>query len=387
MTGKIIGFAHNFCNLKCKENYHTIPVLAHNQFRFDFLLFLKGIRPSVWETSDIAIGGKNPTNVNFANIKSQVKFIDTIKYFQQSLGNLADSMTDEEKHNVRKNCRNFIADKLMFLNEENEKWVLDYLCSGKGMIPYQMITDFDSLNLRPDGDFFKGESFYSTLKEKNISEEEYEKVKNFFTILRLKTLGDLNKIYNFQDTTILCEIFEQRANLLQKLFKYNPRKCNSASGFSGCVQRLKSKCCIALPVDAEIIRVFEQTLIGGYSCVNTRMAFDTEIFLKDAENQKVIFKTQNNQLKRFSSKIIKMYENNQYGMATTRPLPYGCIKREKKVLSIEELTDLIKNVTLEDKIGHIFTIDIEFSDIDEKNLLFNEIYPPIFEKKEENSSL
>ena len=387
MTGKIIGFAHNFCNLKCKENYHTIPVLAHNQFRFDFFLFLKGIRPSVWETSDIAIGGKNPTNVNFANIKSQVKFIDTIKYFQQSLGNLADSMTDEEKHNVRKNCRNFIADKLMFLNEENEKWVLDYLCSGKGMIPYQMITDFDSLNLRPDGDFFKGESFYSTLKEKNISEEEYEKVKNFFTILRLKTLGDLNKIYNFQDTTILCEIFEQRANLLQKLFKYNPRKCNSASGFSGCVQRLKSKCCIALPVDAEIIRVFEQTLIGGYSCVNTRMAFDTEIFLKDAENQKVIFKTQNNQLKRFSSKIIKMYENNQYGMATTRPLPYGCIKREKKVLSIEELTDLIKNVTLEDKIGHIFTIDIEFSDIDEKNLLFNEIYPPIFEKKEENSSL
>ena len=387
MTGKIIGFAHNFCNLKCKENYHTIPVLAHNQFRFDFFLFLKGIRPSVWETSDIAIGGKNPTNVNFANIKSQVKFIDTIKYFQQSLGNLADSMTDEEKHNVRKNCRNFIADKLMFLNEENEKWVLDYLCSGKGMIPYQMITDFDSLNLRPDGDFFKGESFYSTLKEKNISEEEYEKVKNFFTILRLKTLGDLNKIYNFQDTTILCEIFEQRANLLQKLFKYNPRKCNSASGFSGCVQRLKSKCCIALPVDAEIIRVFEQTLIGGYSCVNTRMAFDTEIFLKDAENQKVIFKTQNNQLKRFSSKIIKMYENNQYGMATTRPLPYGCIKKEKKVLSIEELTDLIKNVTLEDKIGHIFTIDIEFSDIDEKNLLFNEIYPPIFEKKEENSSL
>ena len=387
MTGKIIGFAHNFCNLKCKENYHTIPVLAHNQFRFDFFLFLKGIRPSVWETSDIAIGGKNPTNVNFANIKSQVKFIDTIKYFQQSLGSLADSMTDEEKHNVRKNCRNFIADKLMFLNEENEKWVLDYLCSGKGMIPYQMITDFDSLNLRPDGDFFKGESFYSTLKEKNISEEEYEKVKNFFTILRLKTLGDLNKIYNFQDTTILCEIFEQRANLLQKLFKYNPRKCNSASGFSGCVQRLKSKCCIALPVDAEIIRVFEQILIGGYSCVNTRMAFDTEIFLKDAENQKVIFKTQNNQLKRFSSKIIKMYENNQYGMATTRPLPYGCIKREKKVLSIEELTDLIKNVTLEDKIGHIFTIDIEFSDIHEKNLLFNEIYPPIFEKKEENSSL
>ena len=53
VTGKIIGYAQNFCNLKCKENYYTIPVFAHNQFRFDFFLFLKGFRPTVWETTDI----------------------------------------------------------------------------------------------------------------------------------------------------------------------------------------------------------------------------------------------------------------------------------------------------------------------------------------------
>ena len=105
---------------------------------------------------------------------------------------------------------------------------------------------------------------------------------------------------------------------MQKLFprkyniqKYNPRKCNSASGFSGCVQRPKSKCCIALPVDAEVIRVFENTFIGGYLWANTRMTFDTDIFLKDAENEKAIFKTKDNQLKRLSSKIINMDGNNQ----------------------------------------------------------------------------
>ena len=38
-TGKIIGYGHNFCNLRCKENYYTIPVFAHNQFRFDFFYF------------------------------------------------------------------------------------------------------------------------------------------------------------------------------------------------------------------------------------------------------------------------------------------------------------------------------------------------------------
>ena len=217
---------------------------------------LKDLRLTVWRTQEIHIGAKNPSNVNFAIIKNQVKFIDTVKYFQQSLASLAKSMTDDEQENVKRTCRNFIANKLMLLTEENKKWVLDYICSGKGTIPYQIVKTLDSLEIKPEnGDFFAHKDFYCTLSEKNIS-ADYENVKKFFKLLRLKILGDLNKIYNFQDVAILCEIFETRASLLQTLFKYNPRKCNSASGFSGCVQRLQSKCVITLPADAEIIRVF-----------------------------------------------------------------------------------------------------------------------------------
>ena len=217
---------------------------------------LKDLRLTVWRTQEIHIGAKNPSNVNFAIIKNQVKFIDTVKYFQQSLASLAKSMTDDEQENVKRTCRNFIANKRMLLTEENKKWVLDYICSGKGTIPYQIVKTLDSLEIKPEnGDFFAHKDFYYTLSEKNIS-ADYENVKKFFKLLRLKILGDLNKIYNFQDVAILCEIFETRASLLQTLFKYNPRKCNSASGFSGCVQRLQSKCVITLPADAEIIRVF-----------------------------------------------------------------------------------------------------------------------------------
>ena len=197
---------------------------------------------------------------------------------------------------------------------------------------------------------------------------------------RLKTLGDMNRIYNFQDTMILCEIFEPRASLLEKLLKLYPRKCNSASSFSGTVHKSKSKCNIVMPTNTEQIRVFKKTLIGGYSCVNTRVAFDTELFLKDLDNEKVIFKTRDGQLKRFSSKIIKMDENNQYGFAMTKPLPYGCIKKKENLPALEELVVLLENVTLEDKLGHLFVVDIKFVDISKKTLLFNEIYPPIFEK-------
>ena len=53
--------------------------------------------------------------------------------------------------------------------------------------------------------------------------------------------------------------------LFAKLFKFNPRKCNSASSFSRCVHSDNSKCLIALTTDAEHARVFEKTIIGGFS--------------------------------------------------------------------------------------------------------------------------
>ena len=84
--------------------------------------------------------------------------------------------------------------------------------------------------------------------------------------MKSSNLGELNKIYNFEDAIILCEIFEQRSSRLQEIFKFNPRKCNPLSSFSSCLHRDKSKCCkcfIALPTDAEHVRVFENILIGG----------------------------------------------------------------------------------------------------------------------------
>ena len=105
-----------------------------------------------------------------------------------------------------------------------------------------------------------------------MTDEEYENVKKFYQTMKLKDLGELNKIYNFPDTIILCEIFEKRSEHLKKLFKYDPCKCNSASSFSGCVNRDVIKCMIALPTDAEHVRVSEKTLVDRFRCVNTRLA-------------------------------------------------------------------------------------------------------------------
>ena len=221
---------------------------------------MKGVRASTWKTRDIGIRGKIPTDLNFAYTGNQIQFIDAVKYLQQSLGTLAISLTSSEKESIYKECERYLLKNKVFstrfqmLSQTDREWVLEYLSSSKGTIPYELITDFDSLNITPGKDFFKIHQFYSNIKDLVLFKEEYENVKKFYNLLKLSNLGKLNQIYNFQDTIILCEIFEQRADLFKEIFKFNPRKCNSASSFSGCVHRNKSKCCIALPTDANYVR-------------------------------------------------------------------------------------------------------------------------------------
>ena len=62
------------------------------------------MRAGTWRTRDISIGGKNFTDINFANIGNLVAFIDTIKYFQHSLTDLANTITDKERERVKNEC-------------------------------------------------------------------------------------------------------------------------------------------------------------------------------------------------------------------------------------------------------------------------------------------
>ena len=80
-TGKMIGYAHDFCSMKVRENQNQFFCIARNFFGFDMFFLIKGIRLSGWGTKDVNIGETGLTKINFASIGTQVKFIDTMKYF------------------------------------------------------------------------------------------------------------------------------------------------------------------------------------------------------------------------------------------------------------------------------------------------------------------
>ena len=63
----------------------------------------------------------------------------------------------------------------------------------------------------------------------------------------------------------------------------------------------------------------------------------------------------------------------------SKPLPYGCIKKMKKIPSLREFNKTLNNISQADNIGHLFIVNIMYHLVIKKTL-FNEVYTPIFEK-------
>ena len=263
----------------------------------------------------------------------------------------------------------------------------------------------NSLDIVPEGDFFAPTEFYSALKQKEVSDSDYESRKHLFETLKMRNLSDMSDLYNVQDVILLAEIIENRFEDMFKKYQYNPRKCNSASTLSGCIQRDLSKVILTIPTCNDHVEVFVKTLTRGFSTVNTRMSFDTEILLANLktmdfnkitidesfksfknQNLKVEYKLKpegesNYQDFRVTSKIIKFDENNQYGFAMTKPMPTGSIK--EKSPSWTEFNLLLESVDLDDKTGHLFVVDIKFDyeKATDRIIMYNEVFSPIIEKK------
>ena len=211
-TGEIIGNTHDFCNWKIRENQESVSLIGHNFLGFDIFYMVKGYRSACWGTKDLNMGGTNLTNINFANISNQVKIIDTLKYYQTTLANLASTADDNDKNNIRKNTQQFLEKHNYFnqvwntLKPEDKEKILNLVAERKGVMPYEKVVNANSLLCKPEQDFYSHTELCSSLKQSNVSVSEYENVKYLFKTLKMRNLGDMNDLYNVQDVILLCEI-------------------------------------------------------------------------------------------------------------------------------------------------------------------------------------
>ena len=231
VTGEIFGYSHDFRNWKISENKNEIPLIAHNQFGFDMFYFMKSDRTSAWGSKDLNFGGNNLTNINFANIGGEVKFIGTLKYYQKSLVELASTLTEEEKESVKKltgqylNKHYYFCEVWKYLSEAQKERIPDIISEGKSNIPYEKFVNMHSLFSTPtNGIFFEKPEFFNELRQKAVKDSDYQTSFYLYKTLKIRHLGDMNDLYSDQDVTLLCEIYENRFQFKNDRYGFNPRK-------------------------------------------------------------------------------------------------------------------------------------------------------------------
>ena len=194
VTGKMIGCAHNFCNMKVRENQAGFSCTAHSYLNFDFYFMLRSYRVLCWG-EDINIGRSN-----LSNIKQQMKIIDTMKYFQASLAQIGSTVASEEKNRSKKLMlrslirHDYVGKIWSALTHNVKEKIIDVLSDGKGMIPYEKIIGVNSLDIVPKKDFFDASGFDSYLKDKCITQSNYETAKYLWINLKMRNLNDMNDL-------------------------------------------------------------------------------------------------------------------------------------------------------------------------------------------------
>ena len=94
------------------------------------------------------------------------------------------------------------------------------MADGKDIL-YEKIVDANSLCLTPEnGVFFEKSKFYSDFQQKSVSDEDYESSMYLYKTLKMRNLGDMSDLYNAQDVVLLCEIIENRFQLMHSKYGF-----------------------------------------------------------------------------------------------------------------------------------------------------------------------
>ena len=186
------------------------------------------------------------THINFSNITGEIKFIDSLKYYQKSLAELVSTLSDEEKMAVKKLTEQFFNQHYYFstarpvqgkakpfLDSKKKEKKLEIVSDGKGVIPYELVIGMEPFLLTLENEFWEKTEFFSDLKQSAVNENDYENSKYLYQTLKMRNVGDMNDLYNAQDVILLCEIIENRFQIMNDTYGFNPRKFSSASSMSG----------------------------------------------------------------------------------------------------------------------------------------------------------
>lgn len=354
LTGVYRGAAHSKCNIKYQVS-KAVPVVFHNlDYDSHFLIeklanLIEGrisIIPKNCEhyiafTKDLDNLCDNDDNENDEYItnyreKPRFRFIDSYRFLQCSLAELAKSLP---------------SDKLIITRKEWKKLreVKFNLLTTKGIYPYSHMKSWESLQERQLPPI---ESFYDQLHDNNISEKDYEHAQKVWREFNIQTMQEYTELYLKTDILLLADIFETfRFNSI-KLYELDPVHYCTLAGYSWDCMLKYTRVELELFTDIDQLMFIERALRGGICQCSHRYCKANNKYIEDEyEPDKP------------SNYLMYFDVNNLYGWAMAEALPisnYSWYGDDNELNNIVEIERIIKGTPDDADFGFFLEIDLEY---------------------------
>lgn len=332
-TNKYLGAAHSKCNWKRTISNH-IPIYIHNFKNYDSQFILQGLK---YASNQQEISGIPYNEKKFRTLEiGKITFIDSIAMLTASLDVLVGTLKKSghsfpflDKHPLFKTA-SVIKEKLL----------------QKGVYPYEWASSIDKLKQTQSFPLHK--SFYSLLKEENITDQDYQRGKDIFSFFQCENMLDYCHLYCRLDTILLGEVMSA---FREQMFKHFELDCTAYISFP----QLAFDCClktfpepIQLMHDPDMVLMIEQNVRGGVSFINERHV-RTPNYTKTTNNVEIEDKLQNH--------LLYIDANNLYSVGQSSPMPFGsyewCSKEEIAQIKIH-----INNIDIDCPQGYILEVDL-----------------------------
>ena len=231
-------------------------------------------------------------------------FVDSMQLMNSSLDSLVKNLMNED---------------FKYLYEEFSGKFLELV--KKGVYPYEYMNSFKkfSEDKLPD----KCE-FFSSLKEKCVSEKDYQRAKNIWNVFKMRKMGDYHDIYLNTDALLLADVFEQLIKKCLDYYGLDPCHYFSSPGLSWEAMLKMTRIELEVISDIDMHLFIGKGMRGGLSYIAK---------IHSNANNKY---TENYDSNKESVFIMYLDANNLYGWAMTQYLPYSGFKW----LNLREISDL-----------------------------------------------
>ena len=323
-SGRWVGAAHAKCNVDRRVK-NTLLCYMHNFSGFDSHFVIRYYRQLQGREKRVRGLAYNSEKFRTVDV-GKMQFVDSLSLLDAGLGELVNDLV-KEKHSFP------ILEASGIYDTEEQR---ELLVKSKGIYPYEYITSYETLletELPPI------EKFYSTLKDERVSEADYEQAQATFRAFKCRDLRDYTRLYCHLDTLQLAEVMLEFMQEVEKDFDLCSTNYISLPQLSFDAMLKSTGVELDYIPDQEMTLLFENSIRGGVSYVNTRHV--------DVEKE---------------GGIIEYYDaNNLYGKAQMEFLPMGNYRwlSEEELKQFDDLEVLMKKPK-DDPKGWALEVDLVY---------------------------